>query len=358
MVIYIKTATLVAFLLLTAATKGFTQNKNFKVFLVGDAGEDTQTGETLKSLHRQLIDNPNSAVVFLGDNAYKSILWGIIPFGFKGFDGSRLSQKKVRSQLDILTGYKGHVYFVPGNHDWWNIKSLDRGKRKLQMEQTFIEQNLDTNTSIANPHRLFLPTGGAPGPDFADLDHGSVRIIFIDTYRLIMEGFKKNDREDTVMENNFSHSFDSLLRESRLHHQKIVIACHHPVVARGPNTGPLRNPLLFKRIKASNIRFRSYGRMITALRIILTKYPGVYYASGHMHALQYFLPSDSIHYIISGAGSKVDHVRAKAIRQMTPANSNEYELWNINGFFGLEFAESSEKVFLYYDNGHQQCELQ
>src|ERR1700733_10106805 len=201
--------TILTGILLLSFTRGSAQNENFKVFLVGDAGEDKITGETLKNLHAQLIGNPNSAVIFLGDNAYKSILWGIIPFGFKGFDGTALSQKKVRSQLDILTQYKGYVYFVPGNHDWWNIKSIERGKRKLKLEEDFIEQDLNKNSTIANPAHNFLPTDGSPGPDFAELDNHSIRVIFIDTYRLIMEGFKKKGTEDTALANHFYHSLDS-----------------------------------------------------------------------------------------------------------------------------------------------------
>ncbi|HMH34221.1 MAG TPA: hypothetical protein VK543_14385 [Puia sp.] len=87
------------------------QQQSFKVFLVGDAGEDATTGETLKNLGKQLLANPNSVVIFLGDNCYKSDLWGIIPYGFKGFDSSKLTRKKIMSQLDILTNYKGHVFF-------------------------------------------------------------------------------------------------------------------------------------------------------------------------------------------------------------------------------------------------------
>ena len=74
-------------------------NSVFKLFLVGDAGENQLTGATLDSLRNKLLDNPNSAVVFLGDNSYKKILW-VFP-GFKGFDSSQVTQKKVLSQLSI-----------------------------------------------------------------------------------------------------------------------------------------------------------------------------------------------------------------------------------------------------------------
>ncbi len=349
---------LLAGTLLSFTIKLSAQNEQFKVFLVGDAGENRQTGETLRNLHVQLINNPNSAVIFLGDNAYKSILWGIIPFGFKGFDGTALSQKKVRSQLDILAGYKGYVYFVPGNHDWWNIKSKERGKRKLKLEEDFIEQVLQKNGSIANPTHTFLPADGNPGPDYVELGDRSVRIIFIDTYRLIMEGFKENSPEDSAMENNFYRSLDKLLHDATLQRQRVIIAAHHPVYAKGPNNGPLKHPRLFKRIKASNIHFHSYSRMAASIKAILNKYPGIYYASGHVHTLQYYLSSDSIHYIVSGAGSKIDHVPDKEIQNMPAAAGNEYKMWNMNGFFEIEFYKLFQKTFLFYDNGQSQCELE
>ena len=90
----------------------------FKIFLVGDAGDHEESGETLINLHKELVKFPNSAVVFLGDNSYKDDLWGILAFGFKGFDSSKNTMEKIRSQLSLLDNYKGSAFFIPGNHDW------------------------------------------------------------------------------------------------------------------------------------------------------------------------------------------------------------------------------------------------
>ncbi|HLG33300.1 MAG TPA: metallophosphoesterase [Bacteroidia bacterium] len=108
---------LILFLLL--AGECFSQSLSFKVFLIGDAGDSKVTGETLDSLKSQLLANPNSAVIFLGDNSYRGGLWGILPSGFRGYDGSNGTQAKIKSQLNILDEYKGAAYFIPGNHDWW-----------------------------------------------------------------------------------------------------------------------------------------------------------------------------------------------------------------------------------------------
>src|SRR5664279_4596196 len=122
--------------LLLSVQWGFTQN-SFKIFFVGDAGDHEESGETLVNLRKELLRNPNSAVVFLGDNCYKNILWGIIPFGYKGFDSTQNTIGKINSQLALLDHYQGSAFFTPGNHDWWNRMTYERGLPKLKMEESF-----------------------------------------------------------------------------------------------------------------------------------------------------------------------------------------------------------------------------
>jgi hypothetical protein len=341
-----------------AALSAAAQTAHFKVFLVGDAGEDAETGETLKNLHAQLMNNPNSAVIFLGDNSYKSILGGLVHYGFKGFDGSRLTQKKLGSQLGVLDGYKGHVYFVPGNHDWWNVTDIERGKQKLKLEEDYIERFLKENKSIANPESVFLPANGKPGPESVELADRSVRIIFLDTYRLIIGGLLKNAAKDPGLAGNFYHGLDSVLQDAARAHQQVIIATHHPVYAKGPNTGPLKYPWLFKRIKASNINYYSYRAMADSIRAILVHYPGIYYTSGHVHTLQYAVAADGVHYIVSGAGSKLDLLSEKAIGKISPATGHDFLLWNIKGFFEIEFGGAATKTFVFYENGEKTRELE
>lgn len=346
------------FFLSWIATPVLSQSSNFSVFLAGDAGEDASSGTTLKNLGQQLLKHPNSAVVFLGDNCYKSGLWGILPYGYLGFDSSKLAQKKVLSQLDILTNYKGYAFFIPGNHDWWNLTKLDKGLPKLKMEESFIEANLRENKSIANSGETFFPKNGDAGPDFIDLANGSLRIIFVDTYRLIITAFKKEKTDDFPIEKIFYRRLDSLVRDSRARHQKLIVTGHHTLHAEGPNSKPLKNPYVFGRIKASNSSFPSASRMSGRIRAILRQYPGIYYACGHVHSLQYFFQEDKIHYIISGAGSKTVFVSKKNSTNIKPGIGSEYLLWNVKGFFEINFAEDGDKIFLYYNNGEDKCEIQ
>src|SRR4051812_2066293 len=88
----------------------------FKLFLIGDAGEGDTTVATLRDLRIELLNNPNSAIIFLGDNCYVK-LYLFLPLEVGGYDGSKLAQQRLMSQLNILRGYKGSAYFIPGNHD-------------------------------------------------------------------------------------------------------------------------------------------------------------------------------------------------------------------------------------------------
>jgi Calcineurin-like phosphoesterase len=328
----------------------------FKIFLVGDAGDHEESGETLKNLQKELIRSPNSAVVFLGDNSYKNILWGVIPFGYKGFDSTRNTMDKIRSQLSLLNNYKGSAFFTPGNHDWWNRMTYSRGRPKLAMEESFISENLKLNTSIANPGNVFLPKNGSYGPEYVELDNHSIRLIFIDTYRIVQTGIKKSKIPEE--EKTFYDRLDSVIRAGYSLKEKIIVVAHHPVYSMGPFNRTLAHPYLFRRIKASHIQFPSYRLMASKINTILRHYPGIYYASGHVHALQYFYTKDSIHYIISGAGSKENMLSAKEMKKYDRGPSpDDYLIWNSGGFFELEFNLYSTNTFLYYDNALLKCSL-
>jgi hypothetical protein len=98
--------------------------------------------------------------------------------------------------------------------------------------------------------------------------------------------------------------------------------------------------------------------MSDSINVVLHRYPGIYYASGHVHALQYFYTTDSIHYIISGAGSKENKLSRKEINKYDASLSpDEYLLWNTGGFFELEFTGNQVHTLLYFNNGLLKCSL-
>ena len=327
------------------------QVEPFKVYLVGDAGEVANNKTTMNNLAKELTANPRSAVIFLGDNSYKNMFGGLVHYGYRGFDSSLETQSNLLSQLDAARNYRGAIYFIPGNHDWWNLENFNEGRLKLKMEESFIEKNLANNKNIANSGNTFLPKNGNAGPDDVVLDEGRIRVIFMDTYRLIMMDFKK-EKDYLEKEKIFYSRLEALLLDAKKQKQKIIIAAHHPIFYQGLDSSAVKNTFLFSRIKASSINFPSYKKMALKIREILKNFPGAYYVCGHLHGLQYCFPADSIHYIISGAGSKTLHISESEINRHDAGQNNGTSKWNTRGFFEVDFsAGSSEKLCLFFNEG-------
>src|SRR5260221_3842585 len=300
--------------IITAGVAQTPEIPSFKLFLVGDAGESDTTGAALKDLKIKLQESPNSAVVFLGDNCYKKILFGLLDVEIKGFDGGKITRRKMMSQLNILRGYKGSAYFIPGNHDWWNLMTIKSGKKRLLKEQLFVEDSLKNFASLRNHNEgTFLPTNGSPGPVSRDFNGGKTRLIFIDTYRLIIEEGKKH--RDSVSLDSFYNTLKAQLTDASNKHEKIIVVAHHPIHAKGKHSLPLVLwQRLHRRFADSNTNYPPYNEMDTHLDSLLKEHnhPDIYYVSGHEHSLEYFF-NDSLHYLVSGAGSKIDNVKYKPV---------------------------------------------
>lgn len=315
----------------------------FTLYLIGDAGADDTTGPTLQVLEKLLKVNANSAVVFLGDNCYRRAMYGLLPINVKGYDGSKITKKRVMSQLNILKEYKGSAFFVPGNHDWWNLTNFRRGKKALLKEETFIENTLKNYKGLKNNGSTFLPDTGSPGPVIREFNNDRTRIIFIDTYRLILEEGEK--RQNVQYLNTFYGNLKKALKGGLAKKQKIIVVGHHPIHAKGSHSVPLTAwQTVFRRFADSNTNYPPYNRMAKRLDSLLIEEsrPDVFYVSGHEHSLEYF-NNDSLQYIVSGAGSKVDHVDYKET-----VKSNEYFIWNEEGFFEIQFYGRFERVILHH----------
>jgi len=318
---------------------------SFKLFLIGDAGEGDTSGATLHDLGRLLTDNPNSAVVFLGDNCYINSFFGLVKLEAGGYDGSKKAKGRIMSQLNILKGYQGSAYFIPGNHDWFNHINLRQGKKRLLAEQKFIEDTLRKYTSIINHEEgTFLPVEGSPGPISREFNEGKTRIIFIDSYRLIIEEGRKK-RADSLMLAAFYAELKVQLTEGAKKHQKIIVVAHHPIHAKGKHSFPLVFwERLMRRFADSNTNYPPYNRMSNRLDSALKAFhhPDIYFVSGHEHSLEYFF-NDSLHYIISGAGSRIDNLKLESCQ-----DNEECLKWNEQGFYEIDFYGRYEKVLMYH----------
>ena len=307
----------------------FSQNTGFKLFLIGDTGEDTALQSTMKNFLDTISHYPNSAVVFLGDNCYKEWILGIER---GGFDSSAITMRRMGVQLDGLKNskYKGSVFFIPGNHDRWNTTRMKRGDRFLKKEQLFIEDQLRSNSFINNNDKTFLPRNGNP-IDAVDLNNSKLKLIFLDTHWLIMQ--KKAKKRQLVYE-----QIDSILNDAVLHHQQIVVTAHHPLYTIGSHSKRRFIPFL-KFITAQDIYHPAYKDMRMRIDTMLHQknYP-IIFASGHDHVLEYFR-KDSVQYVVSGAGSKTTRFSKKNDFNPQPGKDiPEHRIAKLcEGYFEVDF---------------------
>ena len=146
----------------------YAQDKPYSLFLIGDAGDDTEQNDVHKTLQKHLSVTENGGVIFLGDNIYP-----------RGLDGSKDAELKLLTQLHTLKDFKGDWYFIPGNHDWakgrW--KGLKNVLRQADYINKFAQDSLNQPKTNQPKTKHFFPEKGLPGPvtkDLGKIDRKSV----------------------------------------------------------------------------------------------------------------------------------------------------------------------------------------
>jgi hypothetical protein len=324
-------------------------DKPYSVYFIGDAGEDTTSGKALLMLKEQLLSDPNSAVIFLGDNVY--------PEGFCTND--HLSELRLQSQLNILKEYKGQAYFMPGNHDWEAQKR--KGLKRLKEEEVYVNEYLKNNSSLKNKNeRTFLPADGLPGPETVMLN-GKLRLIIIDTqwflhfYKKNKTGSKKNTR---IL---FYKHLDSLLAYSVANNQQVVVAGHHPMFTNGSHSRKLQpwrflinctpfqifGTMGLNRLFSQDISQPTYRKMRKRMINSFENYNNIIYVSGHDHNLQFFKENNN-KYIVSGCGSKLEHLKKKRRFQSVYQDDSK------TGFVKLQYFSDNKVVTTIFRTGEKE----
>lgn len=304
------------------------------LYFIGDAGKNSYPNKALQVLQKQLMNDSNSTVVFLGDNVYPQ--------------GVELNEKRkkytkslshLRSQLEILRNYTGNAFFIPGNHDWRQNKR--KGLQAVLKQQEYVERFMDS-TSVKNKRtQNFLPDQGLPGP-YTEV-YGNVRLIFIDLdwwlhkqpgheVGLVLGKTKEE------MDRAFFIQFDSLLALAKQNNQQIIVCAHHPLFSNGHHGAKKTivraiSNYSFIGILAGNRLFNHdieqprYKKLKTKLLTVLDRYENVLYISGHDHNAQYHIHNKN-HYFVSGHGSKTSSL-------VKDRYLNEYQDDTKNGFLKI-----------------------
>ena len=198
------------------------------LFLVGDAGNVTLEESPL--LQKLALDveawsgslrrDATVAVIYLGDNVY--------PEGVREPHDPYYAQDSARlqAQVDVVAGplarrYKAAAFFVPGNHDWGNLRG-GPGVQRLRNEETFLTRRREEGVSV----RL-LPPAGRPGP--AEVEFGKqLRLLFLDTAWWLFN-------YTTPQKTSMLAATDQALR--RTGNRTVLMFAHHPLRSGGAHGG-------------------------------------------------------------------------------------------------------------------------
>jgi hypothetical protein len=292
----------------------------YQLLLVGDAGVHDSV-ETRALISRHIAPSQvASSVIFLGDNIY--------PKGMPdpGRKDRKLNEQIMMDQVAMASGY-GSVYFLPGHYDW--KQGHHDGMAAILNQQRFVD-------SLKNPQVRLLPRDACPGPEEIELSKDIVLVI-LDT-QWFLHPWDKPQGETSDCESKSAadvtiHLDDVLNRNQG---KRVIVAGHHPVYSYGPHGGvftlkdhlfPLTSinssfylplpivgsiyPLYRKFI--GNLQDNAHAQnkaLRYGLRDVMKQYPGTVYISGHEHSLQ-FIQHDSLHYMVSGAGTQSAYVKQK-----------------------------------------------
>ncbi len=323
----------------------------YSVFLIGDVGAPNLDGEPSMLLMRKMMmeTGMNSATIFLGDNVYMNGL----PAPDK-YD-REVSENRLKAQLDILKGYPGEKYMIPGNHDWNH--SGRGGLEAVMREQRYVNEYL-TEENIVVGGDFYVPGNGCPGPYEVRLSDNLVLIALDSEWWLhpFNRPYGDNSSCSAATEGEMLVQLEDLIEKNS--GSDILVVGHHPLMTRGEHGGffTLRDhlfPLTMLRewmylplpVIGSIYPFaRRYGGIlqdiphpryqayIQGLLDIFSKYDNVTYAAGHEHALEYFKYGDLPH-IVSGAGCKTDYLKH---------GGDASYLQTVKGFVRVDYHENGE----------------
>jgi hypothetical protein len=284
----------------------------YPIWLLGDTGAVQVDGQdpVLLALQQDLSEHPEGCVILLGDLIY--------PKGMPEKDdpGRAAAEAVMKAQLAVLKNYPGKVYFISGNHDW--KKGSSSGWKNLRRLETFITEEMGQASQC-------MPQMPGPGPECIELFPG-FNLVFLNTQWWMQPGVRNPFRVES-----FFRELKEML--TRLNPKTTLICGHHPVRSHSLHGGKFRKKhhlfplslygigtpplpgvgsllLMYRKYVGAKEDMASprYSRFRERLLDLMEEFPGLTYASGHEHNLQW-IHRDLINHLISGAGSKCYYVR-------------------------------------------------
>ena len=330
------------------------------VYLVGDAGELFENGNPVLSLLGEHLahSDENNTVLYLGDNVY--------PRGLpeERHRNREEAEQILLRQLEVFKGFKGNVFMIPGNHDW--DKGKPKGYSYITNQERFVESALVK--ILEDSVNAFLPDNGCPGPVEIEITP-ELTLIVLDTQWLLHPWEKPRAEEGCGVERSAElfGLMQEMLRQNS--HKKIIVASHHPMYTYGIHGGvsnfndhlfPLTavNESLYIPLPIIGSIYPLYRKLLgnvqdiphpknkairQSLEELYRDHANLIHVSGHEHSLQYSY-KDSVHYVVSGSGSKSTYVKQKKYAQWVHEGLGFSKIiYEANGSVSLEFWSPEQK---------------
>lgn len=318
----------------------------FTVFLLGDAGAPSldPPEANFGFLRAQLQEaDKNSAIVFLGNNIFPA---GLVP---KDHPDRPAAEARLNAQLDMLKGYKGRPYFIPGNMDWNGM--LAEGREAVKRQEDYIEEFLDNK-------KVFYPKNGCADPKAIELSDHLTLILLNSQWWFQDWEQEKNIHKgcDVKSRADFKRELSEVADE--YDDDNLLIAMHHPMHSQGPHGGyfTLKDHLLplpligsivptarYLGASKQDLTNPVYHEFIELIEGATKDPDNVVFASGHENALQYFSDGDR-HHVVSGSGSQTSYLKGGDDLQFGYEKEGFSKLYYYNdGSVWLEFWAAPHK---------------
>lgn len=299
------------------------QNQNIKhtMFLIGNAGgtKHDQGHSTLDLFKKKLAAaGEESTVVFLGDNLNDS---GMPQKSL--MDEREKAEHRIEHQMEIVSGFKGNVYFVAGDKDW------KLGLKGIKRQEKYVEKNMNKGIEDEDDwENYFLPDRGCGDPQVIEVNDQLVLVIIDSGWFMKDWDNIPNINAECGVKNlqQFRIDFETALRKNR--NKNVVVAMHHPLYSYGiyggkftakehffplsmlnekamlplPVVGTLATFLRGQIGAPQDLAYNKYREFISILTGAAKKNGEFIFASAHEKSLQY-IRKDNQHQIVSGAGS-------------------------------------------------------
>ncbi len=266
------------------------------LLLAGDAGAPAADEPLLRALGSEAAKDPeHTLVVFLGDNLY--------PRGLPGEKDPerREGERRLAAQADAALGAGARVLFLPGNHDWDEMRK--DGLASVLRQERFLARR--------SSRLLYAPGGGCPGPLLLPTPSGVTLVVLDTQWWLHHEGPRPEGASSPCAAKSAEEAV-AQLRAAAVH-GPLALLTHHPLAtggAHGDRMGdwkahlfPLRDadpriwvPLpglgsLWVAYRDSqgtgqDLASRRYRQLRTDLALAFEGHPVLFQASGHDHSLQ------------------------------------------------------------------------